>query len=179
MTEEPQAKPKKINKTPQAMIDKASASYHNRKNEILKMAALKNICVNGRLPFETTIVKHQLSWEDIAHCLQSYITDNPAVNTDIKQRLMEDRQATRDYHKFISSKRNTGNRDDDLTILNKVFINAYDCDMCKTPFHGKRKVMNADEQTGHIQYVLCVPCSIGAVEKATENLTNEIKAEAI
>ena len=49
--------------------------------------------------------------------------------------------------------------------------------MCKSPFMGKRKVMNADEQTGLLRFVLCVPCSIGHVEQTTDKLDQELKVE--
>jgi hypothetical protein len=171
---EPQAK---INKTPQHAINAAKARYYDKKNEILKMAALTNITTCGRLPFKSTIIKYDLSWEDIANCLASYIHDNPAVNVDIKQKLIEDRKEIRDYHKMLHSKRNQGNRDDDFTILSKILLNAYDCDRCKTPFHGKRKNLNCDEVSGLLRFVLCTPCTIGEVQKATEILTEQIEVE--
>lgn len=167
--------PARVNKTPQAKINKSIARYHAHKDDLLKMAALKNICEHGRMPFQTTIVKHNLAWEDIANCLQSYIKDHPVIDGDQRQRVIDDKREIREFHRFISSNRNQGNRDDDLTILNKVFINAHQCAMCKTPFMGKRKIMNADEVNGLIRFVLCVPCSIGAVKEDTEVLQEEIQ----
>jgi hypothetical protein len=172
-------KPKKQKKTPQHKIDKASARYHANKDEVLKMAALKNICEFGRLPFQSTIVKHNLNWEDMAHCLESFIKDHPALDKDNRQRAAEEKKEVRDYHKFISANRNQGNRDDDITVLNKIYVNAHQCAMCKSPFQGKRKIMNADEQTGLLRFVLCVPCSIGHVEQTTDKLDQELKVEKI
>lgn len=166
-------KPERVNKTPQEKIDRASARYHKKKGELLKMAALKNVVEFGRLPFQSTIVKHELSWEDLARCLESYIKEHPAVDQDQRQRVLDDKKEIRDFHKFVSSNRNQGNRDDDLTVLNKVYINAHECSMCKTAFAGKRKVMNADEATGLLRFVMCVPCSIGQtelVEKTQEEI---------
>lgn len=172
-------KPAKQNKTPQAKIDRASARYHAKKGEVLKMAALKNICEFGRLPFQSTIVKHQLNWEDMAHCLESYIKEHPVVDEGQRQRVLDEKKEVREFHRFISSHRNQGNRDDDLTILNKVYSNAHQCAMCKSAFAGKRKVLNADEATGLLRFVLCVPCSIGHVEETTEKLDQEIRVEKI
>jgi len=174
---EQEATKKRINKTPQDKIDRASARYHAKRDEVLKMAALKNICEHGRLPFQSTIVKHQLDWEDIARCLEMYIKGNPVTDKDQKQRVIEEKREVRDFHRFISANRNHGNRDDDLTILNKVKMDAYECAMCKSPFQGKRKVMNADEATGLIRYVLCVPCSIGQVEETTIKIDQELMSE--
>lgn len=174
-----EAKKKKENKTPQDKIDKASARYHAKKEELLKMASLKNICEHGRIPFQSTIVKHQLDWEDIAKCLEVYIKDHPVEDKDARQRILEEKKEIRDFHKFVSSNRNQGNRDDDLTILNKVKMDAYECAMCKTAFQGKRKVMNADEASGLLRFVLCVPCSLGHVEETTAKLDQEIKVEKI
>jgi hypothetical protein len=170
--------PTKQKKTPQHKIDKASARYHAHKEDVLKMAALKNICEFGRLPFQSTVVKHNLNWEDMAHCLESYIKEHP-VTENQRQRVIEEKREVRDFHRFVSANRNQGNRDDDLTILNKVYINAHECAMCKTPFHGKRKIMNADEATGLLRFVLCVPCSIGHVEETTVKLDQELTVEKI
>lgn len=170
---------KKTNKTPQEKIDKATARYHAKKDEVLKMAALKNICEFGRLPFQSTIVKHQLNWEDMAHCLESYIKEHPVTDKDQRQRALEEKREVREFHRFISANRNQGNRDDDLTILNKVKMDAYQCCMCKTPFQGMRKVMNADEATGLLRFVLCVPCSVGHVEETTSKLDEELTVEKI
>lgn len=172
-------KPAKQNKTPQAKIDRASARYHAKKDEVLKMAALKNICEFGRLPFQSTIVKHNLNWEDMANCLQSYIKEHPVVDANQRQRVLDEKKEVREFHRFISSNRNQGNRDDDLTILTKVYSNAHQCAMCKTAFAGKRKVMNADEATGLLRFVLCVPCSVGHVELTTEKIDQEIRVEKI
>ena len=172
-------KKKKENKTPSDKIAKASARYHAKKEEVLKMVALKNVCENGRLPFQSTIVKHQLDWEDIARCLETYIKEHPVQDADGRQRILEEKKEIRDFHKFISSNRHQGNRDDDLTVLNKVKMDAFQCAMCKTPFEGKRKIMNADETTGLLRYVMCVPCSLGKVEEATAKLDQELKIEKI
>ena len=179
--EETQATPKpaRVNKTDQAKIDRATARYHAKKDEVLKMAALKNVCEFGRLPFQSTIVKHNLNWEDLAHCLESYIKEHPIVDQDQRQRVLDEKREVREFHRFVSSNRNQGNRDDDLTVLNKVYVNAHECAMCKTPFHGKRKIMNADEATGLLRFVLCVPCSVGQVEETTEKLDQELKVEKI
>jgi hypothetical protein len=170
---------KKQNKTPQDKIDKASARYYAKKDEVLKMVALKNICEHGRIPFQSTIVKHELDWQDIAKCLESYIKDHPVQDKDGRQRILEEKKEIREFHKFISSNRHQGNRDDDLTVLNKVKMDAFQCAVCKTPFEGKRKIMNADETTGLLRYVMCVPCSLGKVEEATAKLDQELKIEKI
>jgi hypothetical protein len=170
--------PTKQKKTPQHKIDKATARYHAHKDDVLKMAALKNICEFGRLPFQSTIVKHQLNWEDMAHCLESFIKEHP-VNKDDRHRVLEEKREVREFHRFVSANRNQGNRDDDLTVLNKVKMDAHQCAMCKTPFHGSRKVMNADEVTGLLRFVLCVPCSIGHVEETTAKLDQELEVGKI
>jgi hypothetical protein len=172
-------KPERVNKTPKEKIERASARYYEKKTDLLKMAALKNVAEHGRLPFQSTIVKHQLNWEDLARCLESYIREHPVVDQAQRQRVLDEKKEVREFHRFISSNRNQGNRDDDLTVLNKVYINAHQCAACKTSFMGKRKVMNADEATGLLRFVMCVPCSVGHVEETTEKLDQEIRVQKI
>jgi hypothetical protein len=158
----------RVNKTPQDQIDRSKARYHEKKTEILRMASLKNICEKGRLPFESTIVRHNLSWEDMARALESFIKSN-ASGEQVTE-AVEDRKEIRDFHKFITSKRGQGNRDDDFTVLQKVYLNAYKCDKCDAPFEGKRKFFNADDRTGLIRFVLCGPCATIQAEEATQQL---------
>jgi len=168
--------PGRVNKTPKAQIDRAKQRYYEKKTEILRMASLKNICEKGRLPFDSTIVQHQLDWQDMAKCLESYIKANPS-NENYARVVADERKEVREYHRFITRNRNQGCRDDDFTVLQKVYLNAHECDKCKEPFQGKRKFLNADDRTGLMRFVLCGTCAIGQAEEATKEIQAEVEAD--
>jgi hypothetical protein len=172
--EEQNQKPGRVNKTSQAQIDRAKQRYYKNKTEILRMATIKNICERGRLPFESTIVQHQLNWEDMAKALEVYIKANPS-NENYARVVADERKEVRDFHRFITRNRNQGCRDDDFTVLQKVYLNAHECDKCKEPFQGKRKFLNADDKTGLMRFVLCGTCAVGQAEQATQEIQAEIE----
>lgn len=172
--EEQNQKPGRVNKTSQAQIDRAKQRYYKNKTEILRMATIKNICERGRLPFESTIVQHQLNWEDMAKALEVYIKANPS-NENYARVVADERKEVRDFHRFITRNRNQGCRDDDFTVLQKVYLNAHECDKCKEPFQGKRKFLNADDKTGLMRFVLCGTCAVGQAEQAIQEIQAEIE----
>jgi len=156
--EEVQAETKQL-KTPRVKIDKALARYHAKKTELLKDIHLKGIAENGRLPTQATIDKHELEWKAIAEALDVYIKEHPAVDVDHRARILDEKRVIRDYTKILKDKRNQGDRSDDLNVLNRIYVDAHECQMCKTMFLGKKKVMNCDKTTGLLRFVFCETCS--------------------
>ena len=147
--EEVPQKKKRENKTKESKIKKSMERYYLKKEEILAANCLANIQRLGRIPFLSSITKHDITWEQIARELQTFIMDHP--NPD--SRVVE-RSELKEYRKMIHRKR----MQDEFTSLQHHYINVPKCEVCETSFSLEcPRKMNMDKY-GYFTKVTCLEC---------------------
>ena len=159
-------------KTPEEKRQKALARYHSKKEDILHLISLKSIMSSGKIPSQAQILKHNLSWEDIAKGLQEYIKEHPMTDSDARITLLEERRELSNFKRLISGSGVQGSKKiDDISTLYKKYINSHSCEHCKKVFSKENdRRWNVDETTGYFKLILCQECLTQEKNPQAENI---------
>ena len=151
-------------KTPEAKRIKAFNRYKEKKADILKMISLKTIMASGKIPSQTQILKHNLSWEDISRGLQEYNKDKDKDReVPVEVQIAEDRIRLLEWKHELDLFKKLVNRGpgslDDFTRMYRRYIETYSCEHCNKNFSKENpRTWNVCETTGFFNLILCREC---------------------
>ena len=160
MENEIQEEPKNY-KTSEKTRERCLSRYRQKKAEILQLISLKAIMSNGKIPSQSQILKHNLSWEDIAKGLQEYIKEHPVTEVDARITILEERKELSNFKRLIQGSGIKGSKKvDDITTLYKKYHNCHQCENCLSVFTKENnRRWNIDESTGYFKLILCDQCT--------------------